>query len=232
MNNKNNFQFKGLQKPISEITENIKTIDTGNDNKTHYRYDDTDIFIDVQRESVVIKFRHKLELSEYHMTIPMAKNQKKFTIHLSQCLLDTGKKIEQSEVITINNSHIQKLENKYHLYDDLSFNEIERQYKLYKLPSRRKICRLDELINTILNTQNLKISEYRGVSYKKIFLMTDKSNKIIGFASRHNDNKFYYLTLETLSCNMNNVKIKNFYNMFNKAIEKINSGFNKNNIMT
>ena len=165
------------------------------------------------------------------MTIPMAKNQKKFTIHLSKYSLDTGMKINQSEIITIKNNHIQKLQNKLYHYDNLSFEEIERQYKLYKITSRKKIYCLNELINMILNNSNLKISEYRGISNKKIFLMTDKSNKIIGFASRHNDNKFYYLTLEKLSCIMNDAKIKNFSNMFDKATEKITCEFDKNNIV-
>ena len=231
MNDKNNFQFKGLQKPISKITENIKTIDTGDKNKTHYQYSNTDIFIDTQIKSIVIKFQYKSESSEYHMTIPMAKNQKKFTIHLSKYSLDTGMKINQSEIITIKNNRIQKLQNKLYHYDNLSFEEIERQYKLYKITSRKKIYCLNELINMILNNSNLKISEYRGISNKKIFLMTDKSNKIIGFASRHNDNKFYYLTLEKLSCIMNDAKIKNFSNMFDKATEKITCEFDKNNIV-
>ena len=76
MNKKNNFQFKGLQKSISKITENIEEIDTGNKNKTHYQHNDTDIFINTQKKSIVIKFQYKLESSEYNVIILMTKNQK------------------------------------------------------------------------------------------------------------------------------------------------------------
>ena len=232
MNDKNNSQFKGLEKPISEITKDIKKIDTENKNKAHYQHTDTDIFIDIQKKSIVIKFQYKLELSEYHMTIPMAKNQKKFTIHLTKYSLDNRMKLNQSEIMTMKNNHIQKLNNKLYNYDTLSFNEIEKQYKLYKITSNEKIYRLDKLIDKLLNLQNLKISEYQRITNKKIFLMTDRSNKMIGFARRNNDNKFYYLTLEQLSRIMNDAKIKNFYNMFNKSAKRIIDEFDKNNIVT